>query len=172
MARQKRSTNHDLILEKVPTGIKGLDEVTYGGFPKGRTILVTGGPGSGKSMLAMEFLVRGALFIREPGVFVSFEETPEEIVTNGASLGFDLEKLAEDRNSIMDYVYVERTEIEETGEYDLEGAVHPSRPCHRVYRRQKGSPGYDRVALCRASQQGNTCGPSCAGSSAGSRTKA
>lgn len=127
MSRQKGMSHHrgkalaDLKLEKVPTGIQGLDEITYGGFPKGRTTLVTGGPGTGKSMLSLEFLVRGASEYHEPGVFLSFEETGDEIVTNGASLGFDIPKLCRDGLLVTDYVRVERSEIEETGEYDLEG---------------------------------------------------
>lgn len=121
MSRQKGTADHDLKLEKVPSGIQGLDEITGGGLPKGRTILVTGGPGTGKSMLALEFLVRGASEFGDPGVFVSFEETLEEMIANGASLGFDLPKLCKAGLLHMDYVRVERSEIEETGEYDLDG---------------------------------------------------
>jgi circadian clock protein KaiC len=108
-------------LEKVRTGIRGLDEITDGGLPRGRTTLVTGGPGSGKSMISLEFLVRGASEYGEPGVFISFEETADEVVTNGASLGFDVAGLCEQGLLHTDYVRVERSEIEETGEYDLEG---------------------------------------------------
>ena len=79
-----------LVLEKVPTGIRGLDQVTHGGFPKGRTALVCGGPGTGKTLLGLEFLVRGALLYNEPGVCVAMEETAQELVTNMASLGYDL----------------------------------------------------------------------------------
>jgi circadian clock protein KaiC len=109
------------MIEKVPSGIKGLDEIMGGGLPKGRTALVTGGPGTGKTMLALEFLVRGASEFGEPGVFISFEETEDELIANGASLGFDLPGLRDRGLFTMDFVRVERAEIEETGEYDLEG---------------------------------------------------
>jgi circadian clock protein KaiC len=118
---RKAGADHSIKLEKVPTGIKGLDEITDGGLPKGRTSLVTGGPGTGKSMLSLEFLVKGASDYGEPGVFVSFEESSEEIITNGSSLGFDVLRLCEQGLLVTDYVRVERSEIEETGEYDLEG---------------------------------------------------
>ena len=108
-------------LEKVPTGIQGLDEITCGGLPRGRTTLVCGGPGCGKTLLALEFLVHGATQFGEPGVFIAFEETAEELATNGASLGFDLAALEADRKLAIDYVRIERSEIEESGEYDLEG---------------------------------------------------
>lgn len=108
-------------LEKTPTGIKGLDEITGGGLPKGRPTLVCGGTGCGKTLLAMEFLVRGATEFNEPGVFMSFEEKSEELSANFASLGFDLNALAAEKKLGLDYVHIERGEIEETGEYDLEG---------------------------------------------------
>jgi circadian clock protein KaiC len=108
-------------LEKSPTGITGLDEITNGGLPKGRPTLVCGAAGCGKTLLAMEFLVRGATQYNEPGVFMSFEETAEELTKNVASLGFDLNRLAASKRLLIDYVRVERSEIEETGEYDLEG---------------------------------------------------
>jgi circadian clock protein KaiC len=108
-------------IEKVPTGILGLDEITFGGLPRGRTTLVCGGPGCGKSLLALEFLVRGATQYGEPGVFVAFEETAGELATNAASLGFDLAALEADGKLVVDFVRIERSEIEEAGEYDLEG---------------------------------------------------
>jgi len=108
-------------LEKVPTGIQGLDEITCGGLPRGRTTLVCGGPGCGKTLLALEFLVHGATLFGEPGVFIAFEETAGELATNGASLGFDLAALEADGKLAIDYVRIERSEIEESGEYDLEG---------------------------------------------------
>jgi circadian clock protein KaiC len=108
-------------LEKSPTGVKGLDEITNGGLPKGRPTLVCGGPGSGKTLLGMEFLVRGVLEFNEPGVFMAFEETAEELAKNVASLGFDLGKLLASKKLQIDHVRVERSEIVETGEYDLEG---------------------------------------------------
>lgn len=110
-----------LTLPKTPTGIKGLDEITGGGLPTGRPTLVAGGAGCGKTLLAVEFLVRGATEFNEPGVFMSFEETSQEVAQNVASLGFDLADLEARGLLAMDYVYVEPSEIEETGEYDLEG---------------------------------------------------
>ena len=112
---------HRKALPKSPTGIHGLDEITFGGLPKGRTTLVCGSAGCGKTMLAMEFLIRGALQYHEPGVFLAFEETPEELAKNVASLGYDLDDLIERKKLIIDYVRLERSEIEETGDYDLEG---------------------------------------------------
>ena len=108
-------------VEKVPTGISGLDEITGGGLPKGRPTLVCGSAGSGKTMLGIEFLVRGAVNYDEPGVFLAFEETEGELARNVATLGFDLRRLITRKKLIVDYVRVERHEIEETGEYDLEG---------------------------------------------------
>lgn len=108
-------------LPKCPTGIEGLDEVTGGGLPKGRPTLVCGGPGCGKTLLAVEFLVRGAVQYHEPGVILAFEETAGELSANVRSLGFDLDDLIARKGLLVDYVYVERSEIQETGEYDLEG---------------------------------------------------
>jgi circadian clock protein KaiC len=108
-------------IQKIMTGIDGLDEITQGGLPFGRPTLVCGGPGCGKTLMAMEFIVKGATQYNEPGVFMSFEEKSEELATNVASLGFDLEKLERSRKLRMDYVHIDKTEIEETGEYDLSG---------------------------------------------------
>jgi len=108
-------------LPKAPSGIQGLDEITGGGLPRGRPTLVCGGAGCGKTLLAIEFLVRGAIEFGESGVFMAFEETAEELASNVTSLGFDLRKLQEQKKLAIDYVRVERSEIEETGEYDLEG---------------------------------------------------
>src|SRR5262245_48042360 len=108
-------------LAKSPSGIRGLDFITNGGLPTGRPTLVCGGPGCGKTLFAMEFLVRGATEYDEPGVFMAFEETTGELVANVASLGFDLDQLERENKVHLDYVRVERHEIEETGEYDLEG---------------------------------------------------
>jgi circadian clock protein KaiC len=108
-------------LEKSPTGMKGLDEITNGGLPKGRPTLVCGAAGAGKTLFAMEFLVRGATRYNEPGVFMSFEETAEELTNNVASLGFDLNRLYASKRLLIDHVHVERSEIETTGEYDLDG---------------------------------------------------
>jgi circadian clock protein KaiC len=106
---------------KVPTGIKGFDEITGGGLPRGRPTLVCGTAGCGKTLFGMEFLVRGAMEHGEPGVFVSFEEKKEELIQNVASLGFDLRALIAAKKVAIDHVQVEREEIEETGDYDLEG---------------------------------------------------
>jgi circadian clock protein KaiC len=107
-------------LPKAATGIQGLDEITLGGLPRGRPTLICGGPGCGKTLLAMEFLVRGATQFDEPGVCISFEETAEELSQNVASLGFDVDALIADKKLAIDYVYIERNLIEEAGEYDLE----------------------------------------------------
>jgi circadian clock protein KaiC len=115
-------TKHDVeVLEKCPTGIKGLDEITKGGLPRGRPTLICGSAGSGKTLFAMEFLMRGAMDYGEPGVFMSFEETPEDLSKNFISLGFDLNDMMSRGLIATDHVKIERSEIEETGEYDLEG---------------------------------------------------
>ncbi|RYY55965.1 MAG: circadian clock protein KaiC [Chitinophagaceae bacterium] len=108
-------------LQKTPTGISGLDEVTLGGLPTGRPTLICGYAGCGKTLFGLEFLVRGAEEFNEPGVMIAFEEKPEELATNVASLGFDLVKLQKQKKIRIDYIHIDRTEIEETGEYDLEG---------------------------------------------------
>jgi circadian clock protein KaiC len=111
----------DLALAKSPTGIPGLDEVTEGGLPQGRPTLVCGTAGCGKTILGLQFLVRGALDFDEPGVFVSFEETAEELSQNVSSVGWDLPAMARDGRLIVDHVRIEAAEIEEAGAYDLEG---------------------------------------------------
>lgn len=108
-------------LEKTPTGINGLDEITGGGLPKGRPTLLCGDAGCGKTLMSVEFIVKGAIEFDEPGVFMAFEESNAELATNVASLGFDLQKLQDDKKIKIDQVRIERSEIEETGEYDLEG---------------------------------------------------
>ncbi|MGD0230354.1 MAG: circadian clock protein KaiC [Syntrophorhabdales bacterium] len=118
---RKKTLIDRFTLQKCPTGIQGLDEITLGGIPRGRPTLVTGAAGSGKTLMALEFLVKGATRYDEPGVFMAFEETEEELTRNVSSLGFDLEGLVTQRKLAIDYVYIERSEIEETGEYDLEG---------------------------------------------------
>ena len=107
-------------VRKVATGVQGFDEITGGGLPEGRPTLVCGGPGCGKTLFALQFLIHGAA-AGEPGVFVTFEETEEDLVTNATSLGYDLQDLVDRRRLALEYVRVERSEIEETGEYDLEG---------------------------------------------------
>jgi circadian clock protein KaiC len=109
------------LLSKTKTGINGLDEITMGGLPRGRPTLICGGPGCGKTLMALEFVVKGAILYNEPGVFMAFEEKAEELATNVASLGFDLDKLQKNRKLRIDYVHIDRTEVEETGEYDLNG---------------------------------------------------
>jgi circadian clock protein KaiC len=108
-------------IEKALTGIAGLDEITHGGLPAGRPTLVCGSAGSGKTMLAIEFLVKGATEYGEPGVFMMFEENVQELTENVRSLGMDLDALVAEGKIGLEHVYVERSEIEETGEYDLEG---------------------------------------------------
>jgi circadian clock protein KaiC len=115
------SNNTAAALPKAPTGIAGLDEITAGGLPRGRPTLLCGAAGAGKTLMALEFLVRGATEYGEPGVVVSFEETAREIADNVRSLGFDLDALQRERKLVIDHVHIERSEIEETGEYDLEG---------------------------------------------------
>ena len=108
-------------LAKCPTGIAGLDEITEGGLPRGRCTLVCGAAGCGKTLLGMEFLVRGITQFGEPGICISFEETAQDLAQNVASLGFDLDSVSRRKKLLIDYVQVEKHEIEETGEYDLEG---------------------------------------------------
>ena len=107
-------------LPKAATGIQGLDEITGGGLPAGRPTLICGSAGCGKTLLSLEFLVRGAVEFGENGVILAFEETAEELSQNVRSLGFDLDQLIEDGKIVVDYVHVDRGEIDETGEYDLE----------------------------------------------------
>src|SRR6476661_4481115 len=108
-------------IQKSATGIPGLDQITEGGLPKGRPTLLCGTAGCGKTILAMEFLVRGATEFNEPGVFMAFEETSQELGKNVASMGFDLPALVARKKLVLDHVRVDRSEIAETGEYDLEG---------------------------------------------------
>lgn len=121
----KKSKQHiasqAFLFPKTPTGIEGLDEITEGGFPKGRPTLICGGAGCGKTLLSMQFLIKGILDYHEPGVFMSFEEPTKDLAMNVRSLGFDLEKLKAEKKLVLDYVRVERAEIDEAGEYDLEG---------------------------------------------------
>ncbi|MCD6065769.1 MAG: KaiC-like protein [Bacteroidetes bacterium] len=118
---KKNNTHKKFALPKTPTGVEGLDEITEGGLPKGRPTLICGGAGCGKTLLSMQFLIKGILDYKEPGVFMSFEETAPDLVQNVLSLGFDIEKLKNEKKLIIDHVRVERSEIEEAGEYDLDG---------------------------------------------------
>ncbi len=108
-------------LPKSPTGIQGLDEITGGGLPRGRPTLICGSAGCGKTLLSMEFLVRGATEFNEPGVFMAFEETTQDLTDNVASLGFDLKDLVARKKLLLDFVHFEPSETEEAGDYDLEG---------------------------------------------------
>jgi len=122
MAKKTKTVTHQLEpLPKAPSGIRGFDEITNGGFPKGRATIVCGGPGCGKTMLGIEFLVRGALEFNEPGVLMAFEETPQDIAKNVASMGFHIEELAASKKLALDFISVDPSEIAETGDYDLEG---------------------------------------------------
>ena len=116
----RSSTRSGPALRKVPTGIEGFDAITDGGVPAGRPTLVCGGPGCGKTLFALAFLTHGAK-IGEPGLFVTFEETEQDLVDNVGSLGYDLHRLIRRKRLAIEYIRVERAEIEETGEYDLEG---------------------------------------------------
>lgn len=121
----KKSSKKEIILPpllpKTPTGITGLDEITSGGLPKGRPTLICGEAGCGKTLMSIEFIIRGAIEFDEPGVFVAFEEKSDELAMNVASLGFDLKKLQEQKKVRVDHVHIDRSEIQETGEYDLDG---------------------------------------------------
>jgi circadian clock protein KaiC len=109
------------LLPKAPTGVVGLDHVTEGGLPRGRATLVCGPPGSGKTLLAMEFLMRGIVDFGEPGVFLSFEEAPEDLVANVASLGFDLDDLTRRKALVLDHVTISHDEVQDSGDWDLDG---------------------------------------------------
>src|SRR5262249_22339538 len=106
-------------IEKAPTGITGLDEITYGGLPKGRPTLLCGAAGCGKTLFAMTFLHHGAVEYQEPGVFVAFEERPSDLIANVGSLHYDVQKLIADKKLAIDHVQVDRNSIQESGDYDL-----------------------------------------------------
>ena len=120
-AAQTGSSHRLTALQKTPTGIKGLDALTLGGLPTGRPTLMCGAAGCGKTLFAMTFLINGVNEFNEPGVLMSFEERERDLETNVASLGYDVAALVERKQLVVDYVYIERAEIEESGEYDLEG---------------------------------------------------
>ena len=119
VARHRRS-DAAKNLPKAPTGIVGFDDVTGGGLPRGRPTLVAGGPGCGKTLFGLQFLMKGALDFNEPGVFATFEETPADLELNVRSLGYDLAQLIRKKQIAIEHIRVERAEIEETGEYNLE----------------------------------------------------
>ncbi|WP_080053877.1 circadian clock protein KaiC [Spirosoma aerolatum] len=121
MSSYNLNTHQLPLLPKAPTGIIGLDQITHGGLPKGRPTLICGEAGCGKTLFSLEFIARGALEFNEPGVFMAFEEKAEELAANVASLGFDLRQLQADQLLKIDHVHIDRSEIEETGEYDLNG---------------------------------------------------
>jgi circadian clock protein KaiC len=123
MARARKKQRGPKPLTKVPTGIAGLDEITGGGFPESRTTLLTGGPGCGKTLLAMQFIVNGIRQFNEPGAYLAFEETPEELEANMASLGFPIRELVASGKLFVDHVHVDRSEIEHAGSYDLDGLM-------------------------------------------------
>lgn len=119
---QKKEPHESLpILNKAPTGIPGFDEISAGGLPYGRTSLICGSAGAGKTLFGMQFLVKGIADYDEPGVFIAFEETEEDLTENVASLGFDLQDLVDSGKLVLDHIRVERSEIEESGEYNLDG---------------------------------------------------
>ena len=120
-ARGRSTVSNGSGVLKCPTGIRGLDDILGGGLPRGRPTLVAGAAGCGKTLLSMEFIVRGIREFNEPGVFMAFEETELELAHNVASLGFDLPALIRQKRLAIDYVHIDRSEIEETGEYNLEG---------------------------------------------------
>jgi circadian clock protein KaiC len=121
MSINKKDKPANAVLPKTLTGITGLDEITEGGLPTGRPTLVCGQAGCGKTLLSLEFIIRGASQYNEPGVFIAFEEKSDELAMNVASLGFDLKQLQQEKKIKVDHVHIDRSEIEETGEYDLEG---------------------------------------------------
>ena len=124
MARGTKATTKKITsstLPKCPTGINGRCEITGGRIPQGRPTLLCGAPGAGKTLFSIEFIVRGAIEYGDPGVIIAFEEKVDDLEKNVASLGFDLKKLQKDGLIYIHYVHIDRNEIEETGEYDLEG---------------------------------------------------
>jgi circadian clock protein KaiC len=122
MAKSKKNSNIKVQgIEKAPTGIMGLDEITGGGFPRGRTTLLCGGPGCGKTIFATEFIVRGVMEYGEPGVFVSFEESEQELTENVRSLGFDLDELKKNKKLHIDHILVHKGDFQDSGSFDLEG---------------------------------------------------
>src|SRR5258707_141336 len=107
------------VFPKSQTGVDGLDEITGGGFPKGRPTLICGSAGCGKTLMGIQFLVKGITEFGEPGVFMSFEETSKDLTQNVRSLGFDLDKLISQKKLRIDHIQIEKSEIEESGDYDL-----------------------------------------------------
>lgn len=117
----EKSLSRQFMLPKAQTGIIGFDEITQGGLPKGRPTLICGSAGSGKTLFGMEFLVRGITQFDEPGVFVAFEESIDDLGQNVASLGFNLQELVDQKRLVIDHIHIDRSEAEQTGDYDLDG---------------------------------------------------
>ena len=113
--------NYESVLQKSPTGIKGLDEITFGGIPKNRPTLVVGGIGSGKTFLAMQFILKGIVEFNEPGVFMTFEEKANELLTNVSNLGYDLKQLIVDNKIYLEHLHIGEYEIQESGKYNIDG---------------------------------------------------
>jgi circadian clock protein KaiC len=118
---QAKKIDSDLGIEKAPTGIPGFDEITNGGLPEGRPTLVCGGPGCGKTLFGITFLVRGALDYGQPGALITFEETEIELTKNVVSLGFDLNKLVAQKKLAIDHIHIDRNELQEMGDFSLAG---------------------------------------------------
>ena len=157
-------------LPKAPTGIGGLDEITGGGIPQGRATLVTGGTGSGKTLLGLQFPVAGAREYGEPGVLVTFEESAEKVSANVASLGFDLDGLKSGRAAVVHAFRMDPSEVVETGEFDFEPLFLLLGDTIERYRGEACRARHHRVAVRRRSTTRRPCGRSSAGCSAGSRS--
>ncbi len=108
-------------LEKTPTGIKGFDEITYGGIPKNRPTILVGGSGTGKTFMSMEYIINGAMIFNEPGLFMTFEERIEDLIVNALTIGHDLEKLISEKKIFLDHLNINNNEIHEVGKYNIDG---------------------------------------------------
>ena len=148
-------------LPKTPTGIQGLDEITFGGLPKGRPTLICGSAGCGKTLLSIAFLVHGAMQCNEPGVFIAFEETEEDLRKNVASLGYDLKELSDRKKLVIDHIHIEASEIEETGEYDLEGLFVRLGYAIDSIGAKTSRPGYHRIHFLPVSRIRPFCARNC-----------
>ena len=167
MAEKARAKSRDLpTVGKSATGIRGLDEVTLGGLPQGRPTLLCGSAGCGKTLFAMTFLYNGVVEYGEPGVFLAFEERSEDLIKNVGSLNYDIERLIAEKKLAIDHVEIERTKIEESGEYDLEGLfIRLGFAINSIGAKRSLSIPSRR---CLADSKTNTCcAPNCAGCSSG-----
>ena len=142
-------------LEKSPTGIAGLDEITGGGLPQGRTTIVCGGPGCGKTMLGIEFLVRGAMEFDEPGVLMAFEETPEDIARNVASLGFDINDLGSKKEAVSRLRLRRAQRDSRDRRLRSRRPVHPLAECGGQHRRQARDVRHAGGAIQRIFESGD-----------------